>query len=205
MCVDYTSLNKACPKDLFPLPRMDQVVDLTAGCELLSFLDAYSDYHQIPLSKADQSTTTFISPFGCFCYVKMPFGLKNARATYQRCMQFCFKEQIGCKLEVYVDDIVIKSRKSGRLISDLEETFNNLWRFNFKLNPEKWTFGVPRGKLLGYIITKRSIEANPDKISAIARMGPIKNVKDIQQLMGCLVALIWFVSWLGERELPLYK
>jgi hypothetical protein len=205
MCVDYTSLNKACPKDLFPLPRMDQDVDLTTGCELLSFLDAYSGYHQIPLSEEDQSATMFISPFGCFCYVEMTFGLKNAHATYLRCMQFCFKEKIGCKLEVYVDDIVIESRKSDNLISDPEETFNNLRRFNIKLNPEKCTFRVPRGKLLGYIITKHNIEANPDKILAIARMDPIKNVKDIQQLMGCLTALSRFVSLPGERGLPLYK
>jgi hypothetical protein len=86
MCVDYTSLNKACPNDPFPLPRIDQVVDLTAWCELLSFLDAYSVYHWIPLAKADQPATTFITPFGCFCYVKMSFRLKNVGATYQRCM-----------------------------------------------------------------------------------------------------------------------
>jgi hypothetical protein len=128
---------------LFPLPRIDLVVDLTARSELLSFLDTYSGYHQIPLAEADQPTTTFITPFGCFSYVKMSFRLKNARATYQRCMQFCFKEQIGCNLKVYVDDIVIKSRKSGSLISDLEETFKNLKCFNIKLNPEKCTFGVP--------------------------------------------------------------
>jgi hypothetical protein len=77
MCVDYTSLSKACPKD-FPLPRIDQVVALTVGCELLNFLDTYSGYHQIPLAEADQPVTTFITPFGCFCYIKMPFRLKNA-------------------------------------------------------------------------------------------------------------------------------
>jgi hypothetical protein len=169
MCVDYTSLNKACLKDPFPLPRIDQVVDLTAGCELLSFLDAYSGNHQIPLTKIDQPTTTFITPFGCCCYVKMPFGLKNAGATYQRCMQFCFKGQIGRNLEVYVDDIIIKTRQSSRLITNLEETFANLRHFNIKLNPEKCTFWVPRGKLLGYIITNRGIEANPNKISAITK------------------------------------
>jgi hypothetical protein len=177
MCVDYTSLNKACPKDPFPLPHIDHVVDLMAGCELLSFLDAYSGYHQIPLTEADQSATTIITPFSCFCYVKMSLGLKNAGSTYQRCMQFCFKEQIGCNLEVYVDDTVTKSQKSGGLISDLEETFNNLWRFNIKLNPEKCTFGVPQGKLLGYIITERDIEVNLNKISTIVDMGPVRNVK----------------------------
>ena len=197
LCVDYTGLNKACPKDPFPLPRIDQVVDLTAGCELLCFLDAYSGYHQIPLAEKDQLATTFITPFGCFCYVKMSFGLRNAGATYQWCMQSCFKEQIGCNLEVYVDDIVVKMRSSASLVSDLEETFDTLRRFNIKLNPEKCTFGVPRGKLLGYIISERGIEANPEKISAITEMGPMNNVKGIQRLMGCLAALSRFVAHLA--------
>jgi hypothetical protein len=108
MCIDYTSVNKACPKDPFPLPRIDLVVDLTVGCDLLSFLDAYSSLHRIPLADADQPATTFIIPFDYFCYVKMSFRLKNMGATYQRCMQFFFKEQIGQNLEVYIDDIVIK-------------------------------------------------------------------------------------------------
>jgi hypothetical protein len=86
MCIDYTSLNKACPKDPLPLPRIDQVIDLTTGCELLSFLDAYLGYHQVPLSMVDQLTTMFITPFGNFRYVKMSFGLKNAGAMYQWCM-----------------------------------------------------------------------------------------------------------------------
>jgi hypothetical protein len=109
MCIDYTSLNKAYLRDLFPFPRIDQVIDLTVGCELVSFLDAYSGYHQIPLDEVDQPVTTFITPFDYFCYVKMLFGLKNMGATYQWCMQFRFKEQIGCNLKVYLDDIVIKS------------------------------------------------------------------------------------------------
>jgi hypothetical protein len=86
MCVDYTNLNKACQKDPFPLPRIDQVVDLTTGCELLCFLDTYSSYHQIPLTEVDQLATTFITPFGCFCYVKMLFRLNNTGSTYQWCM-----------------------------------------------------------------------------------------------------------------------
>jgi hypothetical protein len=109
ICVDYTTLNKACPKDPFPLPRIDQVIDVTAGCELLSFLEANSSYHQISLDEADQPATTFITPFWCFCYVIMPFGLKNTGATYQRCMQSYFDGQIGHNLEVYVDDIVVKT------------------------------------------------------------------------------------------------
>ena len=86
MCIDYTGLNKACPMDHFPLPRIDQIVDSTSKCEILSFLDAYSGYHQIVMKESDQLTTSFITPYGSYCYVTMPFGLKNAGATYQRCM-----------------------------------------------------------------------------------------------------------------------
>lgn len=119
MCVDYTGLNKACPKDPSHLPRIDQVVDSTAGCELSSFLDVYSGYNQIIMKESDQHATTFITPFGFFCYVSMPFGLKNARAPYQRCMVQCFTEQVGCNIKVYVDDIVVKTKRSNYLITDL--------------------------------------------------------------------------------------
>jgi hypothetical protein len=120
-------------------------------------------------------------------------------------MQFYFKGKIGHNLEIYVGDIIMKSQKGSSLIADLEETFNNLRQFNIKLNPEKCTFGVPRGKLLGYIITEHSIKANPDKISAITEIGQVRNIKHVQRLMGCLAALSRFMSQLGEHGLPLYK
>jgi hypothetical protein len=94
MCVDYTSLNKVCPKDPFPLPWIDQVVDSTSECETLCFLDAYSRYQQIAMKESDQLATSFITLFGSYCYVTMPFGLKNTGATYQRCMIKCFDELI---------------------------------------------------------------------------------------------------------------
>ena len=101
MCVDYTNLNKACPADPFALPRIDQIIDATAGCERLSFLDAYSGYHQIKMAVKDQEKTTFITPFGAFCYVSMPFGLKSAQATYQRCVQNYLHKQIGRNVHAY--------------------------------------------------------------------------------------------------------
>jgi hypothetical protein len=126
MCVDYTSLNKACPKVPFPLPRIDQIVESTAWCELLCFLDAYSGYHQIKMKESDQLTTSFITLFEMYCYVTMTFGLRNAGATYQRCMQHVFGDHIGRTVEAYVDDIVVKTRKADDLVNDLRVAFDCL-------------------------------------------------------------------------------
>jgi hypothetical protein len=119
MCVDYTDLNKHCPKDPFGLPRIDQVVDSTARCSVLSFLDCYSGYHQISLAKEDEEKTAFITPFGAFCYTSMPFSLKNAGATYQKAIQTCLADHWGKRVEAYVDDVVIKTENSENFIEDL--------------------------------------------------------------------------------------
>ena len=126
MCVDYMSLNKACPMDPFPVPRIDQVVDSASGFETLCFLDAYFGYHQIVMKESNQLMTSFITPFGSFCYVIMPFGLKNAGAMYQRCMLKCFGDLIERTIEAYVDDIVVKSKWADQVITDLEPTFMKL-------------------------------------------------------------------------------
>ncbi|XP_066163886.1 uncharacterized protein [Oryza sativa Japonica Group] len=126
MCVDFTNLNKACPKDDFPMPRIDQLVDSTAGCKLMSFLDAYSGYHQIHMNPADIPKTAFITPFGTFSHLRMPFGLRNAGATFARLMYKVLYKQLGRNVEAYVNDIVIKSCKAFDHASDLQETFDNL-------------------------------------------------------------------------------
>jgi hypothetical protein len=205
MCIDYTNLNKECPKDPFPLPRIDQVIDATAGCELLSFLDCYSGFHQIPLNRDDQIKTSFITPYGAYCYVTMTFGLKNAGATYQRCMQKCLHDQIGVNVQVYVDDVIIKTKQSHTLVADFKQTFDNLRRYRMKLNPTKCTFGVQGGKLLGFLVSSRGIEVNPVKISAIERMTLPTCLRDVQKFTGCLASLSRFVSRLGEKALPLYQ
>ena len=131
------------------------------------------------MRESDQLTTSFITPFESFCYVLMSFGLKNARATYQRCMLKCFRDLIGQTIEAYFDDIMVKSKRADHLIADLGQTFVKLWANGIKLNLKKCVFGVPRGLLLGFIISERGIEANPEKISA-TRMGPIHNIKGVQ-------------------------
>jgi hypothetical protein len=205
MCVNYTDLNKLCPKDPFGLPRIDQVVDSTAGCSILSFLDCYSGYHQISLAKEDEEKTSFITPFGAFCYTSMPFGLKNAGATYQRAIQTCLADHWGKQVEAYVDDVVIKTENSENFIEDLQLVFNSLRQYRWKLNLEKCVFGVLAGKLLGFIVSHLGIEANPEKIEAIMRMEAPRSQKKVQRLTGCMAALSRFISRLGEKGLPFYK
>nr|CAE76039.1 B1292H11.25 [Oryza sativa Japonica Group] len=204
ICVDFTDLNKACPKDHFPLPRIDQLVDSTAGCELLSFLDAYSGYHQFSVTKEDEEKTAFITPFGVFCYVKMPFGLITAGNTFQRTVQGALNDQLGINVEAYVDDIVVKTKTSDSLIDDLRETFDNLRRYRLMLNPEKCTFGIPSAKLLGFLFSGRGIEVNPKKIKAIENMKSSTRLKEVQKLTGCMAALSRFVARMGERGQPFF-
>jgi hypothetical protein len=205
MCVDYTDLNKHYPKDPFGLPWIDQVIESTAGSDLLCFLDCYSGYHQIAIKEEDQEKTAFITLFGAHCYTTMSFGLKNAGATYQRAIQACFKRQLNKNVEAYMDDVVIKTRNFDKLIANLGETFASLREYRWKLNPNKCVFGVPSGKLLGFIIRHRGIKANPKKISAITKMKVPTCIKVVQKLTGCMTALNRFISKLGGRGPPFFK
>jgi hypothetical protein len=151
-----------------------------AGSELLCFLDAYSGYHQIKMKESDQLATSFVTPYGTYCYVTMPFGLKNTGATYQRTMQKCLADQIGCNIHAYMDDIAVVSKKQDDLIADLQEAFTNLRKNNMMLNPMKCVFGVPAGQLLGFIISHRGIEVNLEKIKAILDISRPNDPKDVQ-------------------------
>jgi hypothetical protein len=168
-------------------------------------LDAYSGYHQISLVVDDEEKTSFITPFGIFCYTKMAFGLKNGGATYQKCVHTILESQIGRNVEAYIDDIVVKLWKRGDLLSDLEETFGNLRKFRMILNPKKCVFGVSSGKLLGYMVSSRGIDANSKKVEAIDKLQPPWTRKEIQKLAGMMAALSRFISKLGERGMPFYK
>ncbi|RVW75673.1 Transposon Ty3-I Gag-Pol polyprotein [Vitis vinifera] len=141
VCVDYTNLNNACLKDSFPLPRIDQIVDSTAGQGMLSFLYAFFGYHQIPMTPADEEKIAFITPHELYCYKIMPFGLKNVDATYQRLMTKIFKPLVGRTVEVYIDDIVVKSKTREDHVHHLQEVFHLLRRYDMKLNPSKCAFG----------------------------------------------------------------
>ncbi|KAL5816291.1 hypothetical protein ACOSQ3_024669 [Xanthoceras sorbifolium] len=170
MCVDFTDLNKACPKDCFPLSRIDQLVDFTSGHQLLSFMDAYLRYNQVRMLEPDEDKTAFIIDSGMYCYKVMVFGLKNVEATYQRLMNMIFMPQLGRNVEVYMDDMLTKSLKATDHCTDLRETFKTIRKYNMRLNPKKCTFGVGLGKFLGFIVNQRGIEANPNKIKVIPEL-----------------------------------
>jgi hypothetical protein len=205
MCIDYTDLNKHCPNDPFPLPRIDQVVDSTADSVLLCFLDCYSGYHQIALNLDDKDKTTFITPHGIYCYKVMTFGLKNTGATYQKAIQKCLKLQIGGNVEAYVDDVFAKTTGEDQLIADLTETFTNLREFQWKLKPTKCVFGVPSRLLLGFMAGHRGIKADPVKVDAIRNMAKPSCKKDVMKLTGMMADLGHFISKLSEKDLPFFK
>ena len=172
VCVDYTNLNNACPKDSFPLPRINQIVDSTAGQGMLSFLDAFSEYHQIPMAPTDEEKTAFITPHGLYCYKVMPFGLKNTSATYQRLMTKIFKPLVGRTMEVYIDDIVVKIKTREEHALHLQEVFHLLRKYGMKLNPSKCAFGGSARKFLGFMVSQKGIEVSLDQVKAVMETPP---------------------------------
>ncbi|GJU57477.1 reverse transcriptase domain-containing protein [Tanacetum coccineum] len=205
MCVDFKDLNKACPKDGYPLPEIDWKVESLCGFPFKCFLDAYKGYHQIQMAEEDKEKTAFITNQGIFCYTKMHFGLRNAGATYQRLVDKTFHGQIGRNLEVYVDDLVIKSRTEDEVVRDIEETFKTLRKINMKLNPKKCTFGVEEGMFLGYQVNTKGIKICPDKVDAVLSLQSPKCLKDVQKLNGKLASLNRFLAKSAEKSLPFFK
>jgi hypothetical protein len=200
MCIDFTSLNKACPKYNFPLARIDKIVDSAVGCEVMSLVDCFSGYHQIYMKEEDMASTSFITPFGTYCFIRMPEGLKNAGSTFSRLTKMVLESQVGRNIFTYV---VGKSKEDH--LADLAETFANMQDTRLRLNPEKCVFGVRQGKILGYLVSHQGIEANPTKIQAIINMTPPQSARDVQRLTGRLAALNRFISKSVERSLPFLK
>ncbi|RVW78015.1 Retrovirus-related Pol polyprotein from transposon 17.6 [Vitis vinifera] len=182
VCVDFRDLNKASPKDDFPFPHIDMLVDSTAGHPMLSFMDGFSGYSQILMAPEDMEKTSFIIEWGTYCYRVMPFGLKNAGATYQRAATTLFHDMIHRDVEVYVDDMIVKSRDRSDHLAALER----IRQFRLRLNPKKCTFEVTSGKLLGYMVSERGIEVDPDKIRAILEMPAPRTEREVKGFLGRL-------------------
>jgi hypothetical protein len=205
MCIDFTGLNKACLKDELPLPRIDSLVNVAATLELMSLLDCYLGYHQIWMKKEDEPKTSFITPSGTYCYLRIPEGLKNVRGSYNRMTSKVLSSRIGKNVLTYVDDIIVKSTRQQNHIADLQETFANFRKAGLKLNLEKCVFGVKMRKFLGCLVSTKGIEANPIKIEAILRMEPPKTRKGAQRLTIRLASLNRFIFRSIERNLPFFE
>ncbi|KAG9450365.1 hypothetical protein H6P81_010330 [Aristolochia fimbriata] len=202
VCVNFCDLNKACPKDDFPLPITELMVDAMTGHEALSFMDGSSGYNQIRMDPKDEELTAFRTPKGIFCYKVMPFGLKNAGVTYQRAMQNIFDDFLHKRVECYVDDLVVKTKQRSDHLLDLRAVFERLRRFQLKMNPLKCAFGVTSGKFLGFIVHHRGIEIDQSKIDAIQKMPAPRNVSELKRFQGHLAYIRRFISNLVGRCQP---
>ena len=204
VCVDFTDLNKACPKDPFPVPQIDQLVDATVDHPLMSFLDAFQGYHQIPLALDNQEKTAFVTLVGNYHYKVMPFGLKNTGSTYQQMMTKMFEPQLGKNVKVYIANMVVKSKLVSEHVEDLTSIFEIIREHKLRLNASKCSFGVGSGKFLGYMVTHRGIEVNPNQIKAINNLQPPQNPKEVQKLTGIMAALNRFISRSADRCRPFF-
>jgi hypothetical protein len=183
VCTDFHDLNKACPKDNFPTPFIDQIIDEYAGCEAFSFMGGFSGFNQIQIKPEDQHKTTFICPWGTFVYCKMPFGLKNARATFQRAMSFVFHD-LKHIVEAYLDDLASRSRKRTNHPTHLRLIFERRRYFQIHLNPNKCSFCVTSGRLLGFIVSTTGIMVDPLEVEEIIQLPPPGTILQLQSLQG---------------------
>ncbi|KAJ1685137.1 hypothetical protein LUZ63_016527 [Rhynchospora breviuscula] len=205
ICIDFTDLNKACPKDPFPLPSIDALVDSTADFTHLSIIDANAGYHQIKMRPEDEEKTSFLTERGIYCYKVIPFGLKNAGAEYQRMVNKLFQEELGKIMEAYIDDMVVKSCSGKDHVEHLDKVFAKMKAVGMRLNPKKSFFCLGSGKFLGFIVSQRGIEIHPSKCRAIMEMEAPKTVKGVQELTGRIAALSRFISKSGEVCLPFFQ
>ncbi|WKA12989.1 hypothetical protein VitviT2T_030330 [Vitis vinifera] len=181
------------------------LVDSTAGHSMLSFMDGFSGYSQILMAPEDMEKTSFITEWGTYCYRVMPFGLKNAGATYQRAATTLFHDIMHRDVEVYVDDMIVKSRGRSDHLAALERFFERIRQFRLRLNPKKCTFGVTSGKLLGYMVSERGIEVDPDKIRAILDMPAPRTEREVRGFLGRLQYISRFIARLTDICEPIFR
>ena len=189
--IDFTNLNKACS---FLLPQINQLVDVMAGHKLLIFMDVYSGYNQIPMYELDEEHTSFITDCGLYYYKAMPFGLKNAETTYQRLVNAIFKDLIGKTMEVYVDDMLVRSKATTNHMDHLGQMFSILRKYQMKFKPLKCAFGVGLGKFLGFMVNQQGIDANLEKIKELLDISSPRKPKEVMSLAGKVATLSRFVS-----------
>ena len=204
ICVDFRDLNKDSLKDDFPLPHINMLVEITAKHSMLSFMDGYFGYNQILMALEDMEKTSFITEWGTYCYRVIPFGWKNAGATYQRATTTLFHEMMHRDVKVYVDDMIVKSRDRADHLAALQRFFERIRRFRLRLNPKKCTFGLNFGKLLGHIVIEWGIEVDLETIRAILDMPAPRIEKEIRGFLGRLQYIIRSIAKLIDICEPVF-
>jgi hypothetical protein len=167
LCIDFRNLNKVSLKDNYPLPKMDHILQRVVGSSQISLLDGFSGYNKVLIHPDDQEKTAFTTPWGTFMYLKMPFGLMNAGATFQRAMDIIFVEELDKFIIIYLDDVTVFSQSDDEHLRHLRRVFEKCRRFGISLNPKKSLFRLEEGKLLGHIISKDGIKIDPSRIEVI--------------------------------------
>jgi len=188
VCIDFRDLNNVTPKVEYPMPVAEMLVDSAAGFEYLSMLDGYSGYNQIFNAEEDVPKTAFWCPgaLGCYEWLVMPFGLKNVGATYQRAMNSMFHDFIGKFMQIYIDDIVVKSSSEDDHLNHLRRSFERMRQYGLKMIPLKCAFGVCAGEISGFVVHKKGIEINQNKTRAILETKAPSTKKELQSLLGKL-------------------
>jgi hypothetical protein len=201
VCIDFHNLNKATTKDEYPMPIADVLVNNVSGHRVISFLDGNTGYNQIFMAKEDMSKTAFCCPrfIGLFEWVVMTFGLKNVSAMYQRAMNLIFNDLLGIILEIYIDDVIVKSDSMGSHLADLRLALERMCQYGLKMNPLKCVFGVLASKFLRFIIHEHGIEIDPMKIESINKVLPPQCKNDMQKFLGKLNYLRRFIFNLSGK------
>ncbi|KAJ0886463.1 putative nucleotidyltransferase, Ribonuclease H [Helianthus annuus] len=205
ICIDYRKLNAATSKDHFPLPFIDQIVEKLAGQKFYCFLDGYSGYNQIAIHPEDQAKTTFTCPYGTFAFRRMPFGLCNAPATFQRCMMSIFSDMVGESLEIFMDDFSIFGSSFDTCLDQLEKVLKRCVEKNLVLSWEKSHFMVQEGIVLGHVVSSRGIEVDRAKVQVISTLPYPTNVKGIRSFLGHAGFYRRFIKGFSDITKPLCK
>jgi hypothetical protein len=203
LCVDFRNLNKASDKDNYPVPPMEQILQQVSSSERLSLLDGFSGYNQVLMSPPDHLKTTFRTPWGTYAYRKMPFGLINVGATFQRAMDIAFRGLINHSVVVYLDDVTVYSKNKNDHLAHLRAVLLRCHKYGISLNPKKSIFAVEQGKLLGFIVSSDGMIIDPERTQVITKLPPPASKKSMQSFLGQINFVRIFVPSFSEMVRPL--
>lgn len=196
--VDFINLNKASLKDNYPLPKMDQLIQMVLGAQRLSMIDGFLGYNQVNVDQAVREKTTFTIPWGTFMYARMPFGLSNVGETFHRAMDVAFIGQVNKFVVIYLDDITVFTKYDQKHLKHLTKVFDRCRKFGISIYTKKSLFAIKEGKLLGHIISKEGVVIDPKRVSTIETLTLPRNKKEIQAFMGKIIFLMRFIPNYAE-------